>query len=1042
MTIVGTEESSEPTDLSIASSKSSSVAGSPVFFRPELNGDATVQSHTWSVKDSPASVAPGQFETTEDGVGTLHPENPGDYTVELTTTLASGEQLTATKSITVESRPDLIDKYAPVIEFDDEESYFPTRYQAYFRNSELSTSGESIEGPTAWNLADAASEATLSLMGEESQYKTYDDTYPPTVHASVHPDVTYEGEQYTAVTYWLFYVHDPKGNDGLQSEFEIGPHNSDTETVTVLLQDGEPQSLTASQHYGGEHREWSKVDTRGNRPLVYPAQGAHANYLRNTSAYDGDGFVIQNQFWPGPIDVPREAYTETTGGGPVWSPTGQQGTDYQIVPLTGNELWQSYRGLLTDSQGTVPKLRDRWNQPGDWVAGIPSDESQIDGEITSLAIQPDGSVRVDIENNGPKPHRFSVAVEAKPASDTWNSDSVRSSSHRVPVGTATSETTDLSVLPDTVTKEWDVRAVLRSYPLSIAEAEDELDTQSITTDKPIQWSARQTDGNQIRVTAEISNTMGDVDSVTAIWDTGLSDIFGSRAEMGQSGDREYSKVIPPGGSFQTGEDIQVKVRATNSSGSHTTEIRDLTVEDTAPKPPAADFTTSPSTVMSGQEITLDASDSIDPDNDIRSYKWDIDGDGTVDERGEVVTHTYTDSGSYDVSLTVSDSNSETVDDTITKTVSVTDQNTPPTADAGGPYETIAGNTVALDSSSSSDSDGRIASKSWNVIDGPGSASDGTYSAPANVDSEITATVELNVTDDNGDSDTSTATVTVTPDTRSASFGVSITDTTDPVESGSPMTVNAVVTNTGDAAGTQTVELLDFDGNVVDTRTVTLDPGSQQSISLAWQTESDASGSGDVTVETDNDTAAVSVTVAPNSGTATLTGSDTTTQDQRTTPVSFALTNTGETEAGFILDVSLPDDWNIRSQRDAGGTWNSEETKWLWQTIAPGETVEPTLTVAVPDTQTGTYEIPAQALTKNSVVAETNATVEVTDGLPVPRAIDANGNSDGQIGDIEVLTAIDHWRSNSPVANAARETISDFQILEIIDMWRSNEAVGQ
>jgi PKD repeat protein len=65
-------------------------------------------------------------------------------------------------------------------------------------------------------------------------------------------------------------------------------------------------------------------------------------------------------------------------------------------------------------------------------------------------------------------------------------------------------------------------------------------------------------------------------------------------------------------------------------------------------------------------VTLDASESIDPDGSIVSYEWDL-GDGSTADT-QVVTHTYMTPGTYDVSLVVTDN--ENLVKTLTRTIVV------------------------------------------------------------------------------------------------------------------------------------------------------------------------------------------------------------------------------------------------------------------------------------------------------------------------------------------------------------------------------------
>jgi C1A family cysteine protease len=64
----------------------------------------------------------------------------------------------------------------------------------------------------------------------------------------------------------------------------------------------------------------------------------------------------------------------------------------------------------------------------------------------------------------------------------------------------------------------------------------------------------------------------------------------------------------------------------------------------------------------GQEITFDASKSFDPEGNISAYYWDF-GDGTND-KGVIATHVYSHLGTYNITLTVTDSNDQTASDTI------------------------------------------------------------------------------------------------------------------------------------------------------------------------------------------------------------------------------------------------------------------------------------------------------------------------------------------------------------------------------------------
>jgi len=151
----------------------------------------------------------------------------------------------------------------------------------------------------------------------------------------------------------------------------------------------------------------------------------------------------------------------------------------------------------------------------------------------------------------------------------------------------------------------------------------------------------------------------------------------------------------------------------------------------------------------GQEVSFDASGStVSPitEDTVITYLWDWDGDGTYDESSEeaVVTHTFDEAGTYEVTLEVTAF--EDVSDTDSLTVTVSAVNEVPIADPGGPYTALEGEEITFDGSGSSDSDGEITQYMWDFGDG----STGSESSPAYTYTEAGEyTAALTVEDDDG-----------------------------------------------------------------------------------------------------------------------------------------------------------------------------------------------------------------------------------------------------------------------------------------------------
>jgi PKD repeat protein len=105
---------------------------------------------------------------------------------------------------------------------------------------------------------------------------------------------------------------------------------------------------------------------------------------------------------------------------------------------------------------------------------------------------------------------------------------------------------------------------------------------------------------------------------------------------------------------------------------------------------------------------------------IASYLWNF-GDCSPADRAQNPTHTFTAAGTFDVSVTVTDSNGQS--DTADHKILVTAYKHSPTADfAWDVLDATRPNLVIFDGSTSKDIDGQITKYSWDL--GDGSSADG------------------------------------------------------------------------------------------------------------------------------------------------------------------------------------------------------------------------------------------------------------------------------------------------------------------------------
>jgi hypothetical protein len=175
---------------------------------------------------------------------------------------------------------DLASQYAPVLHFTSGEKFYPTSVGYIIGSSVLKqrSSGGTTpvidSAPTPDNLGTYSSTdlfldnklGTLENIAGDYSSKAESIGYYAYVHVI-------RSSSSAVIQYWLFYIfYDGPLND----------HQGDIEVVQVFLDNsGNPQEVLASQHGAGQNAAWGDVEKSGTHPIIYVAQGSHANYFRS-----------------------------------------------------------------------------------------------------------------------------------------------------------------------------------------------------------------------------------------------------------------------------------------------------------------------------------------------------------------------------------------------------------------------------------------------------------------------------------------------------------------------------------------------------------------------------------------------------------------------------------------------------------------------------------------------------------------------------------------------------------------------------------------
>ena len=168
-----------------------------------------------------------------------------------------------------------------------------------------------------------------------------------------------------------------------------------------------------------------------------------------------------------------------------------------------------------------------------------------------------------------------------------------------------------------------------------------------------------------------------------------------------------SKLINGSFVLNTSGIHSIKAVVTDNFGGKSESVYTISVNG---KKPIASFTASPSTGFHPLTVALDASNSFSEEGLLSNYHWNF-GNGEVEQGSNksIISKTFNKTGSYNVTLTVTDKSGNT--SFFARTITVTNKQ-PIASFTVSSTELVAGSSINLNASSSSDQNGLIAKYKW------------------------------------------------------------------------------------------------------------------------------------------------------------------------------------------------------------------------------------------------------------------------------------------------------------------------------------------
>ncbi|HZX50098.1 MAG TPA: hypothetical protein VFE94_03020 [Candidatus Paceibacterota bacterium] len=179
----------------------------------------------------------------------------------------------------------LAEKFKPILYFHEEERFRPQEIQVVLDTADIvNTENHIVEetSPLAPTDLSSRTESHYKLNLDGNTFIEHipftDIPYKNTAYAHI-----LEDEGHIVLQYWFFYYY---------NSWEGGPdHEGDWEFIQLIFEQNKsieevvkqsiwPERSAYSAHLGGYRSNWDNVEKENDRPVVYVAEGSHANHFQ------------------------------------------------------------------------------------------------------------------------------------------------------------------------------------------------------------------------------------------------------------------------------------------------------------------------------------------------------------------------------------------------------------------------------------------------------------------------------------------------------------------------------------------------------------------------------------------------------------------------------------------------------------------------------------------------------------------------------------------------------------------------------------------